>query len=117
MLEGTRAFDLAWGATTGLLCFSVAVPVLWWVLPGHLRSFFGTRIDPHARLQLAYGIFAMAMAFTNVLCRAIPHAYLDYVHETFALMTAVLLATMGPRVAYMLLENRRSAPAAARVRS
>jgi hypothetical protein len=77
---------------------ALAVPLLYWVLPGHKRSFFAPRIDPEYRLQLAYGIFCMAMAFTDIGCRTIPHGYLAYVHPTFFLMTLGLLIGLGPRL-------------------
>jgi hypothetical protein len=97
-LEGDRTFSLVYGFVTGALCLTIAIPILWWVLPASRRSFFGLRIDPAGRLQLAYGIFCMAMAFTDVGCRAIPHGPLEYVHPAFFLMTLLLLATLGPRV-------------------
>jgi hypothetical protein len=97
-LEGDRTFGLIYGLTTGALCLALAVPLLYWVLPGHHRSFFGTRIDPAYRLQLAYGIFCMAMAFTDVGCRAIPHGELALVHPTFFLLTLGLVLTIAPRI-------------------
>jgi len=72
-MEGSRTFDLGVGLVTGTLCLALAVPILWWQLPAQRRSFFGSAVDPHQRLQLGYGIFCMAMACTNVGCRAIPH--------------------------------------------
>jgi hypothetical protein len=97
-LEGDRTFGLVYGFVSGGLCFALAIPILWWVLPASRRSFFGTRIDPAARLQLAYGILCMAMAFTDIGCRAIPHGSLEFVHPAFFLMTVALVATLGPRV-------------------
>jgi hypothetical protein len=96
-LEGDHTFGLIYGLVTGGLCLALAIPLLYWVLPGRQRSFFGPRIDPAYRLQLAYGIFCMAMAFTDIGCRTIPHGQLAYVHPTFFLMTAVLLAALAPR--------------------
>jgi hypothetical protein len=87
-----------YGFATGGLCLALAIPLLWWVLPGHKRSFFGPRIDPEYRLQLFYGIFCMAMAFTDIGCRAIPHGTLEFVHPAFFLITLTLAATLGPRV-------------------
>ena len=101
-MEGSRAFDLEWGLATGACCLAVAVPILWWQLPATRRSFFGPAIDPHQRLQLGYGIFAMAMAWTNVGCRAIPHGDLGFVHPVFFVTTVLLVAGLGPRVAWML---------------
>jgi len=97
-MEGSRAFDLGWGIVTCGACLALAIPVLWWSLPAHRRSLFGSAIDPDGRLQLAYGVFAMAMAFTNAGCRAIPHGDLPYVHPTFFLITAALALGLGPRV-------------------
>jgi hypothetical protein len=71
------------------------------VLPGRERSFFGPQIDPSQRLQLAYGIFCMAMAFTDIGCRTIPHGPLSFVHPTFFLMTLILVVTIGPRILAM----------------
>jgi hypothetical protein len=106
-IEGSRAFDLAWGFTTAALCLAVAVPMLWWILPGHRRSYFGAAIDPHNRLQLGYGVFCMAMAFTNAGCRAIPHDDLGFVHPTFFLITVAIVVGLGPRVLAMAIEARR----------
>lgn len=103
-LEGSRAFSIGYGLATGAACLALAVPMLWWCLPAHRRSFFGPRIDPQYRLQLAYGIFAMAMAFTDVGCRAIPHDRLALVHPTFFLMTVVLVAGLGPRLVALARE-------------
>lgn len=98
LLEGSRAFDIAWGTVTGALCLSVAVPSLMWVLPGRTRRIFGSAVDPHQRLQLGWGLFAMFMAFTNLGCRYIDHAYLEGVHEGFFAVTLVVLAVMVPAV-------------------
>jgi hypothetical protein len=97
-LEGDRTFGLIYGLTTGGLCLALAIPLLYWVLPGHKRSFFGPRIDPDYRLQLAYGIFCMAMAFTDIGCRTIPHGRLAFVHPTFFLLTLVLVVGLAPRI-------------------
>jgi hypothetical protein len=97
-LEGDRTFSIIYGLATGALCLALAIPMLYWVLPGHKRSFFGPRIDPEYRLQLFYGIFCMAMAFTDVGCRAIPHGQLAYVHPTFFLVTLALVVFLAPRV-------------------
>jgi hypothetical protein len=97
-LEGDRTFSIVYGLVTGGLCLALAIPLLYWVLPGHRRSFFGPVLDPSYHLQLAYGIFCMAMAFTDIGCRTIPHGSLAFVHPTFFLMTLVLVATIGPRL-------------------
>lgn len=112
-IEGSRTFDVTWGLVTGALCFALAVPILWWWLPSHRRSFFGTAIDPRYRLQYFYGLFCMAMGVTNVGCRAIPHDDLAFVHPTFFVITAALVVTLGPRVLAMALRGRGSAPQAA----
>jgi len=100
-IEGGRTFNLIWGATTGAICLLIAVPILWWSLEGHATWLFTRALDPHRRLQLAYGIFAMAMAWTNILCRSIPHAPLPWVHPAFLLTTVILAIALGPRVAYV----------------
>ena len=105
-IEGSRTFDLSWGFTTAALCLAVGAPMLWWWLPEHRRSFFGTAIDPSYRLQLGYGVFCLAMAFTNVGCRAIPHGDLAFVHPTFFTITVALVAGLGPRVLAMMLTSR-----------
>jgi hypothetical protein len=105
-LEGDHTFSLVYGFVTGGLCLALAVPLLYWVLPGHERSFFGTRIDPHQRLQVAYGVFCMAMAFTDVGCRTIPHGTLAFVHPAFFLATMVLVAGLGPRIIAMVAALR-----------
>jgi hypothetical protein len=97
-LEGDRTFNLVYGLSTGALCLALAIPILYWVLPGHKRSFFGPRIDPEYRLQLSYGIFCMAMAFTDIGCRAIPHGPLAFVHPAFFLLTLALVVGLAPRV-------------------
>ncbi len=111
-MEGSRAFDLGWGLGTGALCLALAVPMLWWQLPAQRRSFFGSAVDPKQRLQLGYGIFAMAMAWTNVGCRAIPHGDLAFVHPTFFVTTAALVTGLGPRVVWMLAHAPDRAPLA-----
>ncbi len=104
-LEGDRTFSLVYGLATGGLCLALAIPLLYWVLPGHHRSFFGSRIDPNYRLQLAYGIFCMSMAFTDVGCRTIPHGPLAYVHPAFFLLTLLLAVTIGPRIVAVARAN------------
>jgi hypothetical protein len=91
-----------YGLVTGGCCLALAIPILYWSLPAHRRSFFGAAIDPSYHLQLAYGIFCMAMAFTDIGCRSIPHGELAFVHPTFFLMTVTLVVTIGPRIAAML---------------
>jgi hypothetical protein len=105
-IEGSRAFDMAWGLVSGGLCLALAVPVLWWWLPEHRRAFFPRAVDPRYRLQLAYGLFCMAMAGTNLGCRLIPHDDLPLVHPAFFLITVALLAAFGPRVAALAVRAR-----------
>jgi hypothetical protein len=112
-MEGSRAFELTWGLAAGAVCLAVAIPVLWWTLPAHRRAFFGRTIDPDGRLQLAYGVFAMAMAFTNVGCRAIPHDDLPLVHPAFFLITVALVLGLGPRVLVLALRRGTVRPACA----
>lgn len=106
-LEGDRTFDLVWGTASGAISLALAMPILWWWLPKHRRSLFGTAIDPSYRLQLAYGLFAMAMFGTNFFCRFIPHGFLEYVHPTFAFITLALMLGIGPRVLYLALTARQ----------
>jgi hypothetical protein len=91
-LEGDHTFSLVYGLTTGAVCLALAIPLLYWALPGHQRSFFGVAVDPMRRLQVGYGIFCMAMAFTDIGCRAIPHGPLAFVHPAF------FLVTLAPRI-------------------
>jgi hypothetical protein len=104
-IEGDRTFGIIYGLVTGGLCLALAVPLLYWYLPATRRSFFGTAIDPQYRLQLAYGIFCMAMAFTDIGCRAIPHGNLEFVHPAFFLMTVLLVVTIGPRILRMMSQR------------
>jgi hypothetical protein len=107
-LEGDRAFDLIWGTVSGAASLAIAVPMLWWWLPKHRRSVFGRAIDPAYKLQLAYGLFGMAMFGTNFFCRFIPHGFLEYVHPTFAVITLLLIAGLGPRLIAMARSARQS---------
>jgi len=108
-LEGDRTYDIIYGLVTGGACIALAIPILIWVLPGRERSLFGRSIDPAQRLQLAYGIFCMAMGFTDIGCRAIPHGDLPLVHPTFFFMTVALLLALGPRV-LALARQKKAAP-------
>jgi hypothetical protein len=105
-MEGSRAFDVTWGLVTATACLALAVPMLWWWLPEHRRSFFGPALDPRYRLQLAYGLFCMAMAGTNVGCRAIPHDDLPLVHPTFFLITVALVVAFAPRAIALAFASR-----------
>ena len=50
----------------------------------------------------------MAMAGTNLGCRAIPHDELAFVHPAFFVITVALVLGLGPRVAFMALRGRAS---------
>jgi hypothetical protein len=106
-MEGTRGYDIAFGALTSLTCLAIAVPILWWVLPNYAVWLFSPAVDRNRYIQLAYGIFAMAMAFTDALCRFIPHALLPWVHPAFFLTTVLIAAGLGPRVAFLVVRETR----------
>lgn len=106
-IEGTRTFNVIFGGVTSALCLSVAVPTLWWVLPSHRVRLFPLDVDPNQGIQLAYGLFCMSMAFTDALCRFIPHAPLPWVHPAFFITTLIIVAGLGPRVAYVAAQRRR----------
>jgi Na+-driven multidrug efflux pump len=108
MFEGSRAFDVAWGTATFAVCLVLAVTLLFWWLPRPATSFFGERLDPKRHLQLAYGLFAMGMAFTNLGCRYIPHNYLEGVHEGFFALTVVLVVMLLPRASGLWLARLRA---------
>ena len=98
IFEGSRSFDIVFGTITGLACLSVAVPILWWSLPSHRRRLFSTAVDPRGYLQIAYGVFCMAMAWADALCRYIPHRPLGMVHPSFFATTLIIVFVIGPRV-------------------
>jgi hypothetical protein len=108
MLEGSRAFEIAWGAIAGTICFTLGtILIARWVAARRsgAASLFGRAVDPHRRLELAYGIFAMGMGGTNYGCRFIDHRYLEGVHEGFAAITFVVVVLLVVR----LVVSRRSA--------
>ena len=110
MLEGSRAFDIAWGTVTGAACFALgALVVAHWVRAwrAHGASLFGAAADPGRRLELAYGAFALAMGGTNMGCRYIAHRYLEGVHEGYAALTLVTVAVLVP--ALVIAARRQSA--------
>jgi hypothetical protein len=74
-------------------------------LPRNARRIFPASVDPGLRLQFAWGIFAMFMAFTNFGCRYIDHRYLEGVHEGFFALTLVVLALLGPLVVRALVRK------------
>jgi hypothetical protein len=99
MLEGSRAFDIAWGTVTALICFGLgAWTITSWVQlrRRHGVSIFGQALDPGRGLQLAWGIFAMGMGGTNLGCRYIDHRYLSGVHEGFFALTLLVVAVLTP---------------------
>jgi hypothetical protein len=101
MLEGSRAFDIAWGTVTALICFGLGLATLVaWLRSRRTgtASLFGAA-DPGRGLQLAWGIFAMGMGGTNLGCRYIDHRYLSGVHEGFFALTLVVVAVLGPALA------------------
>ena len=101
MLEGSRAFEIAWGAIAGSICFALgSIVIARWLSARRsgAPSIFGSAIDPHRRLQLAYGIFAMGMGGTNYGCRFIDHRYLAGVHEGFAAITFVIVVLLVSRL-------------------
>jgi hypothetical protein len=109
MLEGSRAFDLAWGAITGGLCFVIGIAlVATWVRARSdgRASVFGRALDPRHRLELAWAAVALGMGGTNVLCRFIDHNYLLGVHEGFFAITLVVYAVLGPRLLWLATRPR-----------
>ena len=101
MLDGSRAFELAWGAVAGTLCFALGtIVIVRWLAARRsgAPSLFGSAVDPQRRLHLAYGIFAMGMGGTNYGCRFIDHRYLSGVHEGFAAITFVVVALLVSRL-------------------
>ena len=98
ILEGGRTFDIVLGTITGLACLAVAAPILWWSLPAHRRTIFSPAADRRGIVQIAYGVFCMAMAWADALCRYIPHSPLGFVHPAFFVTTAFIVAFIGPRV-------------------
>jgi hypothetical protein len=50
----------------------------------------------------------MAMAATNIGCRAIPHDDLGIVHPVFFLITVAIVAGLGLRILWLLAHPERS---------
>jgi hypothetical protein len=110
MFEGSRAFDIAWGAATGTVCFALGIALVYrWVMARRTGapSFFGNAIDPTRSLHLAWAIFALGMGGTNYGCRFIDHHYLAGVHEGFFAITLVVYAALGPRLVWLTFAARR----------
>ncbi len=105
-IEGSRAFNVCFGAATSAVCLYVAIPILWWGVAKRKVWLFSAHIDDKQGLQLAYGIFCMAMAWTDALCRFVPHRPLAWVHPAFFLTTIIIAIGLGPRVTYLLLRER-----------
>jgi len=109
MLEGSRAFDIAWGTVTALTCFGLGLATLFvWLRSRRTgaASLFGAATDPGRGLQLAWGIFAMGMGGTNLGCRYIDHRYLSGVHEGFFALTLVVVAVLLPALARRAARSR-----------
>jgi hypothetical protein len=113
-IEGSRTFDILWGTATAAILFLIAWNVLYWWQPEHRVRIFSPSVDPTMRLQLYWGLAAMAMSFTNVGCRYIPHAFLEGVHLGFALITVTVALVLGPLVLYTALGGYRRRFASAR---
>ncbi len=114
MLEGSRAFDITWGAVTGGFCFAIGIAMIaQWVRArnGAGESLFGARVDPGRGLHLAWAAFALGMGGTNVGCRFIDHNLLVGVHEGFFAITLVVYAVLIPRLVSRALHARTPAAA------
>lgn len=111
MLEGSRAFDIAWGAITGSICFPIGIVLVRSWLAARRDggiSIFGEATDPGRGLHLAWAIFAMSMGGTNFGCRFINHLELAWVHEGFFAITLVVYAVLLPRLASRTLRTLRA---------
>ena len=97
-LDGDRTVTVVFGTFLAAACLAVAVPTLNWCLPSRRTWLFTERADPRQYLQLSFGLFAMAMAVANALCRYIPHRPLGIVHPTFFLTTVTLVLILAPFV-------------------
>ena len=110
MFEGSRAFDIAWGALTGSVCFAIGIAmIVSWVRAYRHggESLFGARTDPGRGLHLAWAIIALSMGGTNYGCRFIDHNYLSGVHEAFFAITLVVYAVLVPRLLARAFRTRR----------
>lgn len=106
-IEGNRLFSIVFGTIMSGSCFAVAVPTLWWFLPRQRIWIFPQELDPKRRWQFWFGMFGMGMAFTNALCRYIPHGDLGIVHPVFFLTTIAYVLFLGTRVAAVALGRPR----------
>jgi hypothetical protein len=102
-LEGSRTFSIVLGTILSGSCLALAIPILWWFLPSKRRRIFSEKADPRLLLQLFYGLACMAMAFTNALCRYIPHRPLGLTHPVFFFTTIALVLILEARVVSVAL--------------
>lgn len=110
MLEGSRTFDILWGAITGSICLWIGVTMVASWLDAYYHggtSLFGER-DPGRGLHLAWAILALSMAGTNYGCRFIDHNYLAGVHEAFFALTLVVYAVLVPRLIARAVRTTRT---------
>jgi hypothetical protein len=90
----------------------MALPILYWCLPASRRWLFTRNADPRQYLQIPAGVLCMSMAFSDALCRYIPHRPLGFVHPAFFITTVLLVALLGPRVVAVRLGRPvRTSPA------
>lgn len=96
--EGSRLFDIAFGSFNAAVCLAVALPTLTWCLARFRRWIFTERLDPSQFMQASFGVFGIAMAIANALCRYIPHRPLALVHPTFFVTTISFALFLAPFV-------------------
>lgn len=109
LIEGDRTFNLIYGSLTGLTCLALALPTLWWrYSDAHRVWLFSRSVDPHQRLQYAYGLCLMTMAFTDFGCRAIAHPFLPFVHPAYLVTTVLFALGLGPRIAWLAAQRPRA---------
>ena len=111
MFEGSRAFDIAWGAAAGSVCLAIGIAMIVSWVDAYRHggtSLFGAARDPGRGLHLAWAIVALSMAGTNYGCRFIDHNYLSGVHETFFALTLVVYAVLLPRVVAPVVERLKA---------
>lgn len=118
MLEGSRAFEIAWGALAGSICLAIGISMIASWLHAYRNggeSLLGTHADPGRGLHLAWAIASLSMAGTNYGCRFIDHRYLAGVHESFFAITLAIYAMLLPRLFLRALRSRRNGRAAATI--